>query len=64
MQPGICYTSKIINDKKEIGTVMSVILYVIKFCSKFLPDFYSLDNVDLQNKNVIELMEWVVYEAV
>ena len=38
--------------------------YVIKIRSKFLPDFYSLDNVDLQNKNVIELMEWVVYEAV
>ena len=39
---------------------MSETLYVIKFCSKFLLDFY----VDLQNNYAIELMKWVVFEAV
>ena len=34
---------------------MSVIFYVIKFCSKFIPEFYGLDNVDLQNNYAIEL---------
>ena len=43
---------------------MSEILYVIKFCSKFLLDFYGYDNVDLQNNYAIELMKWVVFEAV
>ena len=43
---------------------MSVILYAIKFCSKFLPDFYGLDDVDLQYNYEIELMKWVVFEAV
>ena len=37
---------------REIST-MSVILYLIKVCSKFFPDFYSLENVDLQNNYAI-----------
>ena len=32
---------------------MSVIFYLMKFCSKFLPDFQGLDNVDLQNNYAI-----------
>ena len=40
---------------------MSVILYVIKFCSKFLFDFYGLGNIDLQNNYVIELIKCKVF---
>ena len=50
-------------NTKEISTML-VILYVIKFCSKFLPDSHGLDNVDLQNNYAIEIMKWVVFEAV
>ena len=42
-------------NTKKIST-MSETLYVIKFCSKFL--------LDLQNNYAIELMKWVVFEAV
>ena len=57
-------TSLIIHKEntKEINT-MSVILDVIKFCLKFLPNFYGLGNVDLQNNHAIELMRWVVFEV-
>ena len=30
-------------------------------CSKFLPDFYGLDNADLQNNYAIEVMKWVIF---
>ena len=43
---------------------MTVILYVIKVCSKFFSAYYGLDNVDLQNNYAIEIMKWVVFEAV
>ena len=36
---------------------MLEILYMIKVCLKFLPDFYGLDNVYLQNNYAIELMK-------
>ena len=36
---------------------MTVILYVIKVCSKFFSAYYGLDNVDLQNNYAIEIMK-------
>ena len=45
-------------NSKEISTMS-----VIKFCSKFLPDFYGLVNVDSQNRGFIVLMKWDVFET-
>ena len=50
-------------NTKEIST-MTVILYVIKVCSKLFLAYCGLDNVDLQNNYAIEIMKWVVFEAV
>ena len=46
-------------NSKEISTMS-----VIKFCSKSLPDFYGLVNVDSQNKGFIVVIKWVVFETV
>ena len=52
---GAFQISLIIHEEntKKISTMLET-LYVIKFCSKFLLDFY---NVDLQNNYAIELMK-------
>ena len=40
------------------------VLDVIKFCSKFLPNFGGFDNVDLENNYAIEHVKFGVLEAV
>ena len=52
------FKNLIIHEYHVVDFIRDSILLKISAC------FYGLDNVDLQNNYAIELMKWVVFEAV